>query len=48
MQTEAYAVYEGNFKESDLSLQINRPYYVSVMMELKKGDVVILSNFFVR
>ncbi len=45
LQTEAYAVYEGNFKESDLSLQINRPYYVSVMMELKKGDVVILSNF---
>lgn len=46
LQTEAYALYEGNFKESDLSLQINRAYYyVSVMMELKKGDVVILSNF---
>ena len=45
LQAEAYAVYEGNFKESDLSLQINRQYYVSVMMELKKGDVVILSNF---
>lgn len=46
LQTEAYALYEGNFKESDLSLQIDRVYhYVSVMMELKKGDVVILSNF---